>query len=140
MNKLPDISDSLLSMAIRYSELTETQKKEYPECYDYFWAKCSMMTTLGSEIYASQDFYKYPLTEWLTGDFNSSLNQVVNELRGSKGFPIEISSKETIQNLLLSMHFQVESTIIEGDFIEIKAHHLIEEDVIILYFRQTPFL
>ncbi len=63
-----------------------------------------------------------------------------NKLRGTEEFPIEFKKIETISNLLLSVHFRQISSQMIDDIIEVEAHHLIEDDVIKLYFKELTFL
>ncbi|MFW5886852.1 MAG: hypothetical protein ACOCUL_03765, partial [Bacteroidota bacterium] len=61
----------------------------------YVWSKCYLMSAMGYEKYAEEDYFHLPSKEWVTDDFKSSVDQIIKGLDISSD-PIEITDTVTL--------------------------------------------
>jgi hypothetical protein len=126
-------TNNILDFVNSINNLPAPLQNQLPKNYGYLWAKSSLMKNIGFEKYATGDYFKFPLKQWINKDFESVVNQIVNDLNGfSSESPIEISDTITMHHFLYTKHYKI-------DLIQVDAKHFIEDDEITLYFIQKKF-
>ena len=123
------------------ANLPDNLARRIPSKYPYIWSKSVMILTMGSEIYRKQDYFKHPLKEWDSEDFDNGLKQIVHQLRGiTPDFYISIDEPVTCFYLCETFHFEPLwfDTVMNDDNVQVfrfKAFHVIDSDEITLYFK-----
>jgi hypothetical protein len=134
-----DLMNNSLDFVTAVNKLPETAQTELPENYGYLWAKCSLMMNVGFERYAKGDYFHFPLNEWITEDFKSVVDQIVNDLKGfNSESPITIKDTITMHYFLNSMHFKINLIQDFDDYMQVDAKHLVddEDNGITIFFTQ----
>mgnify|MGYP006303492651 CR=1 FL=1 len=72
----PDLPSSPLNFAASFNNFPDGIKSKFPDNYSYIWAKCSLMVQLGFEQYQKNDFFHFPISEWVTTDYSEAVHQI----------------------------------------------------------------